>query len=138
VPGDPARAYAAVVAVGKWWDPEHTYSGDAANLSIDPRPQGCWCEKLPGQGGVRHLTVMYADPGKTLRFEGGLGPLQAMGVAGSLAFVFRPAEKGTAVELSYVVGGYNPKGFQDIAAGVDTVLRAQLERYRRSLETGKP
>jgi hypothetical protein len=38
VPGDPARAYAAVVAVGKWWDPDHTYSGDAANLSIDPKP----------------------------------------------------------------------------------------------------
>jgi hypothetical protein len=59
-------------------------------------------------------------------------------VAGSLAFAFRPAEKGTSVELSYVVGGYNAKGFQEIAAGVDAVLRAQLERYRRSMETKKP
>jgi hypothetical protein len=139
VPVDPARAYLALVdAVGKWWDPAHTFSGDAANLVIEARPQGCWCERLPDQGGVRHMTVVYAEPGKLIRFAGGIGPLQAMAVSGTMTWSFQPAGKGTAVELRYLVGGYNPGGFKDMAPAVDSVLRGQLERFRRYLETGKP
>ncbi len=140
VSADTARAWAALVEVGKWWDPEHTWSGDPANLSIDARPGGCWCEKLPGQGGgVRHMTVAFASPGKLLRFEGGLGPLQSMAVAGVMTWTFTAAaEKGTAVEMTYLVGGYNRGGFKDLAPGVDGVLRGQLERYRRYVDTGKP
>src|SRR5215475_2054490 len=118
VPADPARAWSALVEVGKWWDPAHTYSGDAANLSIDPKPQGCWCEKLPGKGGVEHMTVLFADPGKLLRFSGGLGPLQSMAVAGVMTWTFAPAAGGTAVEVTYSVGGYNRGGFKDLAPGV--------------------
>ena len=33
--------------VGDWWDSAHTYSGDARNLTIDAKPMGCFCEKLP-------------------------------------------------------------------------------------------
>lgn len=139
VPADPARAYVAVVdEIGKWWDPAHTFSGEAANLSIDARPQGCWCERLPGQGGVRHMTVVYADPGKLIRFAGGIGPLQAMAVAGTMSWTFVPAGKGATVEIRYAVGGYNPGGFKDLAPVVDSVLRGQLERYRRYLETARP
>ncbi|MEP6767286.1 MAG: SRPBCC family protein [Acidobacteriota bacterium] len=134
----PARAYAAMVDVGKWWGPDHTFSGDAANLSIEARPQGCWCERLPGGGGVRHLNVTFASPGKQIRFEGGLGPLQSMAVTGSMSWKFDPAEKGTTVEVRYAVGGYNPGGFKELAAAVDGVLRAQIERYKRYVETGKP
>ncbi len=140
VPVDPARAYAALVErVAGWWDPAHTFSQDSANLSIEARPQGCFCEKLPGGGFVRHLTVVFAAPGKTLRLEGGLGPFQAMGVAGSMTWTFQPAaDGGTAVELTYTVGGYNPAGFRDIAPLADGVLRGHLERYARFLSTGKP
>ncbi len=138
VQADAAKAWSALVDVGKWWDPEHTYSGDAANLSIDPKPQGCWCEKLPGGGGVRHMSVVFASPGKMLRVEGGLGPLQAMAISGVLTFTFTPAEKGTRVELTYLVGGYNRGGFKDLSGGVDAVLRAQLERYQRAVDAGKP
>ena len=39
VSATPADAYKALVTeVGRWWNPAHTYSGDAANLSIDARP----------------------------------------------------------------------------------------------------
>jgi len=38
--------------VGDWWDPAHTYSGNSHNLSIEEKPMGCFCEKLPNQGGV--------------------------------------------------------------------------------------
>ena len=134
----PEKAYAAAVAVGRWWQSEHTYSGDASNLSLEPRPGGCWCEKLPGGGGVQHMTVVNASPGKGLRLSGGLGPLQSMGVAGAMSFDFAPAEKGTEVRFTYAVGGYAAGGFKAMAAGVDGVLQAQLERYKRYAETGKP
>ncbi|HEY3158548.1 MAG TPA: hypothetical protein VGJ78_06270 [Vicinamibacterales bacterium] len=44
-----AAAYRTLVdRVGEWWQSDHTFSGSAANLSIDARPGGCFCEKLPG------------------------------------------------------------------------------------------
>jgi len=39
--------------VGEWWNPAHTFSGDAHNLRIEDRPGGCFCEKLPNNGFVR-------------------------------------------------------------------------------------
>jgi len=138
VPVAPGRAYAALTEVGKWWDPEHTWSGDAANLLLEAKPQGCFCERLPGGGGVRHLTVVYAAPGKMLRLEGGLGPLQGMGVTGIMTWTFKPAEKGTSVEMQYVVGGYRPGGFKELAPGVEPVLSSQFDRFRRYVETRKP
>src|SRR5262245_43003616 len=80
----PARVYAVVTEIGKWWNPEHSYTGNAAALSLSTTSGGCFCETLPGGGHVRHLTVLYVDPGKALRLSGGLGPLQPLGVAGSL------------------------------------------------------
>jgi hypothetical protein len=138
VPADSARAWAAAVDVGKWWDPEHTYSHDSANLTVDAKPGGCWCEKLPGKAGVAHMTVLFADPGKLLRLSGGLGPLQAMAVNAVMTWRFLPGDKGTAVEVTYAAGGYNREGFKDLAPGVDAVLHAQIERYQRYVNTGKP
>jgi polyketide cyclase/dehydrase/lipid transport protein len=134
----PAKAYAAMLEVGKWWASDHTYSGDAANLSIEAKPGGCWCERLPSGGGVQHMTVVFLMPGREARLAGGLGPLQSMGVSGSMDWKFDPAEKGTRVELRYAVGGYTPGGFKELAGGVESVLRAQFERYKRYAETGKP
>ena len=136
----PGKAYAAMLEVGKWWSADHTYSGDAANLSIEAKPGGCWCERLPSGGGVQHMTVVFLMPGKEARLAGGLGPLQSMGVAGSMDWKFDPAEKGSRVELLYAVGGYAGAGpgFKDIAPGVESVLKAQFERYKRYAETGRP
>src|SRR5215471_13512061 len=76
VPAPAARVYQVLTErIGSWWDKDHTWSGNAANLSIDARPGGCFCERLPG-GGVQHMIVIYADRGKLLRMSGGIGPLQ--------------------------------------------------------------
>ena len=57
--------YAALGKVGHWWDPQHTYSGDAANLSIELRPGGCFCERFE-RGGAEHMRVVHVRPDETL------------------------------------------------------------------------
>ncbi len=135
VTSGPARAWTALVDIGKWWDSAHTYSQDSANLSLDARPGGCWCEKLP-RGGVEHMHVVFADLGKTLRLVGGLGPLQSMAVSGVMTWTLSPAPKGTTVEMTYAVGGYGRAGY--LAPGVEKVLAEQVARYQRYADTGKP
>jgi hypothetical protein len=93
---------------------------------------------LEGGGSVRHLVVVYAEPGKTLRMAGALGPLQSMAVAGSLTWSLSKADNGTKAELTYTVGGYSPGGLQSLAAPVDKVLLNQLTRLKNYVETGKP
>jgi hypothetical protein len=40
----PAKVYAALTdGIGRWWDPAHTLSHDARNLSLDAKPGGCFC-----------------------------------------------------------------------------------------------
>src|SRR5260370_23271504 len=108
-----AKVYDAVVGqVGSWWNPEHTYSHDAKNLSIDPRPGGCFCEKLPKGGGVEHLHVVYVAPPEVLRLSGGLVPLQGSGVAGSMTWKLTGDRDHTPIQLSYrsvgvIVGGFH-------------------------------
>lgn len=126
-----ARTWKSLVKIGAWWDPAHSYSNKAANLSLDPRPGGCFCEKLPG-GGVQHATVVFADPGKLLRLRGALGPLGAMGLDAVLTFELvegTDADTGkTTVTLTYAVGGYAPGGLDKLAKVVDGVLAGQLAR----------
>lgn len=135
IAASPDRTYRAVTdAIGAWWDKAHTFSGDARNLSLTAAPGGCFCEKLPGGGGVRHMTVVYADPGKLLRLSGGLGPLQDFAVVGTMTWKFTAAGDGTTVELTYRVGGYVTGGVANLAAPVNTVLTEQVARLKQFVE----
>jgi len=135
----PNRVWRALTGeIARWWHPDHTFSGDAGNLSIDLAPGGCFCERLPGGGAVRHLAVIHFDPGELLTLSGGLGPLQSVGAAGSLEIRLTPAEAGTAVSWSYAVGGYVAGGLEAWAAPVDGVLAQQLSRLTRFVERGSP
>ena len=134
-----AKVYDALVGqVGSWWDPQHTYSGDAKNLSIDARPGGCFCEKLPNGGGIEHARVIYVAPREILRLSGALGPLQGSGVAGTLTWKLTSGTDNTRLQLSYSVGGFIDGGFEKIAPAVESVLRVQLDRLKQFAETGKP
>ena len=130
VPVTPDVAYRKFLDIGRWWTPEHTFSGNARNMTITPRVDGCWCEKLPDHGFVRHMTVSYVAPGKALRFSGGLGPLGAMGVAGAMQINFEGEGSSTTVTMTYAVGGYAPNGLGELAPLVDGVLGQQMLRYR--------
>ncbi len=124
--------------VGDWWNSAHTYSQNAHNLSIEDKPAGCFCEKLPNQGGVRHMEVLTVMPGKMLVLAGALGPLQSLAVTGSMTFKFAAAEGGTKLELTYAVAGYLPAGMNTWAAPVDSMLREQVTRLKNYVEGGDP
>ena len=75
VSAEPAKALASFTNVSKWWIADHTYSGSPANLSLDARPGGCFCERFPAGGGIEHMRVSYFEPGKYLILTGAMGPL---------------------------------------------------------------
>lgn len=132
----PAKVYDALLGqVGSWWNEQHTYSGDARNLSIDARPGGCFCERL-SNGGVEHMRVVQLRQNQLLRMAGGLGPLQGAGLAGAMTWSIAANEGGTKLELIYVVGGYMPGGFEKMAPAVEGVLLEQATRLKRFVETG--
>ena len=134
----PETVYTALLQVGSWWDPEHTYSGDAKNMSIVAKAGGCFCEVMKDGGSIQHLEVIYLQPGVTLRMAGGLGPLQQDGVAGSLTWDMVADAAGTKLTQTYSVGGYRQGGFVEIAPLVDQVLNTQVQRLQRFIETGTP
>lgn len=134
----PDRVFAALSRrVGRWWDPEHTYSGDARNMRIDARPGGCFCEQIPGKGAIEHLRVVYVSKNESLRLSGALGPLQQWGVAGALSWSLKADGANTVVTQVYSVGGFRPGGFAELAPVVGQVLETQLQRLKRYVETGE-
>lgn len=138
VAAPPGRVYAALGELDRWWNGAHSYSGQAANLSIVLEPGGCFCERLPQGGGVRHGVVVAAWPGRLVRIDGALGPLQSEGVAATLSFEIRPKGQGSEVVQTYNVGGARPELVASMADPVDKVVGEQLLRLERYVETGRP
>ena len=129
-----ATVYRAFLDVSQWWDGNHSYSGDAANFYLRAEPGGCFCERLPGGGGVQHMAVVFVAPGQMVRMTGGLGPLQGMAVAGSMTWTWTPVGDTTRLTLTYTVGGYRPGGLQALAGPVDGVLGQQVDRLKAWVE----
>lgn len=130
------RAWAVTLAPRLWWDKDHTYSDDPANLTLDERAGGCFCEKLPNKGSVEHMRVVYVQPPQMIRMTGGIGPLQAEGATGTLAIVLSKDGEGTKIALSYVAGGYFRNGADQLAPLVDRVLVRQLAGLKAAIESG--
>jgi hypothetical protein len=105
---------------------------------IEGRPMGCFCEKLPNGGSVRHMEVILVQPGKTLRMSGAMGPLQALAVSAVATFSLAPEADGTKLEFTYTIGGYAPQGLTGLAPIVDNVLTEQITRLKNYVETGNP
>ena len=136
IAASPAKVWATLIKPAAWWSPDHTYSHDARNLTLDPRAGGAWIETLPGGGGVRHMVVVYIDPPKALRLEGALGPLQAMGGGGHMTVTLKPKGEATDVTLTYDFSGHTPGGLQPLAPAVDGVLSEQITRLKAAVEKG--
>ncbi|MDE3196652.1 MAG: SRPBCC domain-containing protein [Acidobacteriota bacterium] len=124
--------------VGEWWNPQHTFSGKSENLSIEDKPQGCWCEKIGANGGARHMQVLAAVPGKALVFSGAMGPMQPLALVGTMDIEFAAENSATKLTLTYTVGGYVPAGANTFAQPTDVVLTDQAERLKNFVELGRP
>ncbi len=142
VDADRSRAWhVAIREVGAWWSSDHTVSGEASRLSINARPQGCFCEDLGKNAGVVHMSVSMVFPEVVLRLTGGLGPLGLMGVDGNMTWEFEDVDDTagkTRVTFTYAVGGYRPEGLDGMAGAVDTVIGEALLRLKAYIETGDP
>lgn len=132
VPADAATTWQMLLRPGQWWQSSHTWSGDAANLTLDPRAGGCFCETLPqakdmtARGVAEHMRVIQAAPGRMLRMSGALGPMQGEAAHGTMTISLIPAANGTTIKIEYVVGGHMRMKPPQLAPAVDGVLGAQL------------
>lgn len=134
----PARVYDALLHLGAWWSSEHTYSGDARNMTLEAKAGGCFCEALKDGGSIQHAMVVYAAPSTGLRLRGGLGPLQSLGTDGALDWQIKATAEGSTLTQTYTTGGYAPGGMAALAKVVDEVMDEQARRLKAYLETGKP
>ncbi|MGV3512641.1 MAG: SRPBCC family protein [Novosphingobium sp.] len=151
VAASPAEAWKAFTTPSLWWNPQHTFSGEAANLGMDPSANGCFCERLPvpkgapptqKPGSVMHMRVVYAEPYRALRLVGGLGPLQSEAVNGTMTVTFKPVDgssgKATRILWEYVVGGFMRYKTETISGAVDKVLAEQIAGLTKLIGPSSP
>lgn len=136
---NPRETWLALIKPGDWWNDAHTWSGDAANLSIVPQAGGCFCERIPGKdnkdgfsldGSVQHAIVVQSYPLRVLRLRGGLGPLQGETAEGVWTITLKEVDGGTRVLWEYNVGGPMRFKVDEISKAVDGVMTQQLHALR--------
>lgn len=113
--------------IDSWWPVDHTWFGADGTLTIDPVAGGCFCE-IAGDRQAQHMTVAYVDPGRVLRLTGGLGPLQGLGLNGTMTLTFSDSE----LTLEYIVSGYPSVDLTQLAPVVDKVLSLQMTSFTQS------
>jgi len=123
----PAALFEAIGQPSRWWSADHTYSRSAENMKMQLGAGGCFCETWDGNA-VEHARVIAAMPGKWVRLQGSLGPLQAMAVTGILDFRIEPREAGSALTVTYRVRGSAEAELDRIAPAVDKVIGEQVQR----------
>ena len=126
-----AAAFDAFGQVSQWWSKDHSYSGDSANMSLSLNPGGCFCERLPGGGGVEHMQVAYVVPGERVVMTGSLGPLLYEATTGVMDVKVERIAGGSRVTMNYRAAGFAKGGAAAMAPLVDQVLSDQMARYRK-------
>jgi uncharacterized protein YndB with AHSA1/START domain len=134
VKADAQASWAALLQPSRWWSPGHTWSGSAANLSLEPKAGGCFCERWP-EGEVEHARVVFLRKGQLLRMEGAFGPMQPMAVEGIVEFKLTPGKDGTQIDMSYRVTGGSDSALDQIAAPADGMFTEQMTGLKQLLDT---
>lgn len=133
----PAQVYAAIGHPEQWWNSEHTFSHDAANLSLSLTAGGCFCERW-ADGSVEHARVIYAGRDSAVRLSGAFGPLQALAVDAVLTIGVATKDGHTVLQMTYRVSGNADAALEKLALPVDGVLGEQFKRLESFAATGKP
>lgn len=127
VPAAPEAVLDAIARPAAWWSDAHTYSGSAANITVDLRPGGCWCEALPG-GGVKHAEAILVWPEQRMvRFDAPFGPLQGLGADAILTMSWADTADGDGRLLKWTFAVTAP-GAGAMAGPVDGVMAEQFGR----------
>ena len=132
-----ARLWTALGEIDKWWNPSHSYSGVAVNLSLARYAGGCFCERWNAHS-IEHARVVLALENRMLRLQGALGPLQALAASGVLTFELTAKDGGTALLVTYRVAGNEAAGLPALAGPVDNVIAEQMRRLAAYVDTGRP
>lgn len=133
----PAEVYAAIGHPERWWNAEHTYSHDAANLGMTLSAGGCFCERW-ADGSVEHARVIYVGRDRAVRLSGAFGPLQALAVDAVLTITMAAHDGRTALQMTYRVSGNADAALDKLAQPVDGVLAEQFKRLESFAATGAP
>ena len=135
LPGTPEIIFDAVTGdISGWWD--HSMSGHPKKFYIEPFPGGGFYEIFDDAGnGVLHATVIYADRGKLLRFDGPLG-LSGKAIQIVTTYQFEPVgTDSTLFKVSVHASGEVDEGIPTIVESVwDHFIFDQLKPY---IEEGK-
>ena len=130
----PEDIYGSIGEIGKWWDSAHTYSGDAANLTLPLEVGACFCERLADGTRFEHGRVIAADPETGVLLAAPLGPLKGKTTRADLGIGWSGANRGWTLVMTYVVRG---EGVGAWADGVDAVMRGQYARLMHFVEYGE-
>lgn len=116
-----------------WWDPAHTYTGEAASLSVAMTPGGCWCESLADGTRFEHGRVVLIAPDRIV-LRAPLGPLHAMATGAALTFSIAPDGANSRLSMDYVVEG---PGAGAMADPVDGVMGGAFDRLVHHLSSSE-
>jgi len=135
LPGTPDTIYDAITGdISRWWD--HSFSRNPLRFYIEPRPGGGFYEVFDESGdGILHATVIAAQRGKLLRFDGPLG-LSGKAVQLVTTYTFEPAG-GDSTLLTVSVHGSG-----EITGGIpETVENVWhhfiVEQFKPYIEAGR-
>ena len=132
--GTPETIYDAISGdIGEWWD--HSFSKKPYRLFLEAKPGGGFYEIFNEKGdGARHATVIYAERGRKLRFDGPLG-LSGRAVQLVSTYQFEPiGQDSTRLTLSVHGAGEMEEGMSKVIEGV--WHHFLFERFRPYVESG--
>lgn len=127
----PADLLAALGRIGQWWDGAHSYSGDAANMTLTMEPGGCFCEALADGTTFEHGRVVSIDPASGVLLDAPLGPLKGKATRAGLGFGWAEMNRDGILVMTFVVEGPGLGAFADPVEGV---LGGAFARYVRHTE----
>ena len=118
----PDALWQRLIDPASWWHPDHTYSGDANNLTLELEAGGHWREDWDGNS-VAHGRVLYVDAAKrTLRMDAPFGPLQGMGAYTVWTITISPiGDDGSLVVFDETSIAPPTDDMEAIAQAVDSV-----------------
>lgn len=119
--------WARLIKPASWWHPDHTYSGDAANLSLEATAGGLWREDWQG-GSVLHGQVLLVLDGSTLKLDAPFGPLQDLAVTVVWTISVTSEGSGSRVVFDEIANGTAASKLDALAPAVDFVKTEAIRR----------